>query len=77
MKLNKIWKKTEDRTAGVHFCKKCGDELTSTNKDILCDDCRRKKADKIRNLGLTILSITLSGLVVLIKERFDSTNQKS
>ena len=49
MKLSKVWKKTEKGTGGVRFCKKCGDELTSTSKYELCDGCRREEGSTIRN----------------------------
>ena len=64
MKLSKLWKKTEDETVGVHYCKKCGCELTSTNKSDLCDNCRRIEASTLRNTGAGILSLAaLFGLI--------------
>ena len=77
MKLNKLWKKTEGETVGIHSCKKCGCELASTNKDILCDNCRREIAEIAKNVGLGILSFAALGVGVLIKAWADSTNQKS
>lgn len=47
----------------IRYCKKCGCELMSTNKHKLCDNCRRKRAEKIRNgvlgAGGTALSVLL------------------
>jgi hypothetical protein len=65
MKLSKLWKKTEDGTVGVHFCKKCGCPLESTNKGDLCDYHRRIEATTLRNTGAGILS--LAALFVFIK----------
>lgn len=33
----------------IHYCKKCGCELVSTNKHKLCDNCRRERNANIRN----------------------------
>lgn len=63
MKFNKFKKKTDDNTERIHVCKKCGYELTSTNKDKLCDNCRRQKASNIKK-GATI-ALSLAGTVVL------------
>lgn len=38
----------------VHFCKKCGAELPSTEKSKLCINCRRKRGERIRNTVFTI-----------------------
>lgn len=52
-----------DTNEEVKFCKKCGCELSSTNKRKLCDNCRRERAGKIRNgvIGAvgTVASIAL------------------
>ena len=39
----------------TRYCKKCGCELVSTNKYKVCDNCRRKSAEKIRNIVLMIV----------------------
>lgn len=36
----------------IRYCKKCGCELSSTNKHKLCDNCRRERAVKIRDGAL-------------------------
>ena len=38
-------------TAQVRYCKKCGCELMSTNTHKLCENCRRKKWEKIGSIG--------------------------
>lgn len=47
----------------TRYCKKCGCELASTNKHKLCDNCRRKQVENIRNgvLGVagTVGSVAL------------------
>ena len=47
----------------IRYCKKCGCELMSTNKHKLCDSCRRRRAENIRNailgVGGTALSVVL------------------
>lgn len=47
----------------VHYCKKCGCELVSTNKHKLCDNCRRDRNGKIHKGvlggGGAMLSIAL------------------
>lgn len=47
----------------IRFCKKCGCELSSTNKRKLCDNCRRERDGRIRNgaigAGGTVGSIVL------------------
>jgi hypothetical protein len=63
MKLSKVWKKTEKGTGGVRFCKKCGDELTSTSKYELCDGCRREEGSTIRKTVMGTLG--LGGLFVV------------
>jgi len=37
------------REYSIHYCKKCGCELVSTNKHKLCDNCRRERNANIRN----------------------------
>jgi hypothetical protein len=49
----------------IRYCKKCGCELASTNKHKLCDDCRRKRAEKIRN-GAIGIGTTLGSVVLFV-----------
>lgn len=35
----------------IRYCKKCRCELVSTNKHKLCDNCRRKRSENIKNGG--------------------------
>lgn len=56
---------SKSEEAEIRYCKKCGCELTSTNKHKLCDDCRRKRAEKIRNRAIGIGS-TVGGLLLLV-----------
>lgn len=44
----------------IRYCKKCGCELMSTNKHKLCDSCRRKRAENIRNGVLGAVGALLS-----------------
>ena len=69
MKLSKLWEKAEGGTVGVHYCKKCGCPLTSTNKDKLCDNCRRIKASTIRNTGLGLSGLFLVAIGFLFKRK--------
>ena len=41
------------------FCKKCGAPLRSANKHKRCDNCRRDRARKIREIGGGLLSLGL------------------
>ena len=34
----------------IRYCKKCGCELTSTNKKKLCENCRRNKNGVVKNI---------------------------
>lgn len=43
-------------------CKKCGNPLTSTSKYKYCDNCRREKAKKRREIGGTALSLCIAAL---------------
>ena len=45
----------------IRYCKKCGCELSSTNKNKLCDNCRIERAVKIRNGTLGVG--TVGGIV--------------
>ena len=40
----------------IRYCKKCGCELTSTNKKKLCENCRRDKNGLIKKFGWTIVN---------------------
>ena len=50
-------------TKSIRYCKKCGCELMSNNKKNLCENCRLKKNQNIKNAligtGGTVLSIVL------------------
>lgn len=50
-------------------CKKCGDPLRSTSKYKYCDNCRREKAKRRKEIGGTALSlaIMIAGSVPVIK----------
>ena len=48
----------------IRYCKKCGCELTSTNKRKLCENCRRARNKKIRELVVGVGS-TAVGLVLI------------
>lgn len=54
-------------------CKKCGDPLTSTNKHKYCDNCRREKAKKCREICGTFLSLGIAvlGCVPVFKHFVD------
>jgi len=49
----------------IRYCKKCGCELVSTNKHKLCDNCRRARAEKIRN-GLMGVGAAAGSFVLFI-----------
>lgn len=44
------------------YCKKCGEELPSTEKHKLCINCRRMRGSKIRKIGLAIAAFVVSCL---------------
>ena len=50
----------------IRYCKKCGCELMSTNKHKLCDSCRRKRAENIRNGLLGAGGTALSFLLIVV-----------
>ena len=52
----------------IHYCKKCGCELASTNKHKLCDNCRRERNANIRNgvLG-AVCTVGSIALFIVIK----------
>ncbi len=68
--------KTKANDNEIHYCKKCGCELVSTNKHKLCDHCRHSRIEKIRNgvlgFGGTVLSI---GLFVLTQGKHGGTKK--
>lgn len=39
------------------YCKKCGEELPSTEKHRLCINCRRKRGARIRNTAFTLAAL--------------------
>ncbi|MBP3761847.1 MAG: hypothetical protein J6I55_10340 [Ruminococcus sp.] len=41
----------------IRYCKKCGCELTSTNKKKLCENCRRNKNGVVKNIGAALLGV--------------------
>ena len=49
----------------IRYCKKCGCELSSTNKHKLCDTCRRERAAKIRNGALGAVG-TLGSIALFV-----------
>ena len=49
----------------IRYCKKCGCELSSTNKHKLCDNCRRERAAKIRNGALGAVG-TLGSIALFV-----------
>lgn len=56
---------SNNKDTEIRYCKKCGCELASTNKHKLCDDCRRKRAEKIRN-GVVGVGTPLGGIVLFV-----------
>jgi predicted amidophosphoribosyltransferase len=69
MKFSQFWKKQEDRTVEVHYCKQCGAELASTNKDELCDNCRRTTASNLRTALGAVGGLLLLAIGILIKRK--------
>lgn len=41
-------------TPEIRYCKKCGCELTSTNKKKLCENCRRTRNKTIKDTAIGI-----------------------
>ncbi|MCD8148834.1 MAG: hypothetical protein LUE92_04555 [Clostridiales bacterium] len=41
---------TKNGEKEIRYCKKCGCELVSTNKNKLCDHCRRERSTNIRKV---------------------------
>lgn len=52
------------------ICKKCGAPLRSTSKYKYCDNCRREKAKRRKDIGGTVLSlgIMVAGIKHVIKK---------
>lgn len=67
--MNKFWKKTDDKTADFHYCKKCGCELISTNKSKLCDKCRRDQASIISNAKKVAAGILVSVVLAVMRKK--------
>lgn len=69
---------TKNKTANnseIRYCKKCGCELSSTNKHKLCDNCRRERAAKIRYGAVgTVGSIAL---FVITRGKYGSGGTKA
>lgn len=62
----------------IRYCKKCGCELSSTNKHKLCDNCRRERAAKIRNGALGAVGILGSiAISVVIKGKLGGGGTKA
>ena len=51
----------------IRYCKKCGCELSSTNKHKICDNCRRERAVKIRNGALGAVGAGSIALFVITR----------
>ena len=53
-------------THEVRYCRKCNCELMSTNKKGLCEDCRRKRNKKLKEIacacGGAVSSIVLAAV---------------
>lgn len=49
----------------IRYCKKCGCELVSTNKNKLCENCRRNRNQTIKNTTLGI-GCTVAGVVIFV-----------
>ena len=41
----------------IRYCKKCGCELMSTNKNKLCENCRRIRNQKYKKRGAVVAAI--------------------
>ena len=67
------------RNQRIHYCRKCGCELMSTNKYRLCDYCRQKRMETIRKWALIVLGITVSGVAVetIEKKNHDDKEKKN
>ncbi len=52
----------------VRHCKKCGCELASTNKNKLCDNCRREKVANIRK-GILAAGSAVGGVLFFIVKK--------
>ena len=60
----------------TRYCKKCGCELMSTNKKKLCENCRRKRNEKIRNGALGIGSTAAAVTIAFLKHGKGGNNKK-
>ncbi len=47
-------------------CKKCKRPLPEWSKEKLCENCRGKKAQTIKNIGKTILTIGGTALSIVV-----------
>lgn len=48
----------------IKYCKKCGCELSSTNKHKLCDNCRRERAGTARKVLVGVGTLGSAALFI-------------
>ena len=49
----------------IRYCKKCGCELVSTNKNKLCENCRRTRNQGIKKIGGTLAVLGVVALAAI------------
>ena len=69
MKMEEMMMSKNKELSSVHYCKKCGCELVSTNKHKLCDNCRRECRDNIKKgmgglVGIGGIAVTVLPFIV-------------
>lgn len=61
----------------MSFCKKCGCELTSTNKRKLCDNCRRERFAKVKKGAKSFVGLAGTAVLVLSRTGIPGSGKKS
>ncbi len=52
----------------IRYCKECGCELMSTNKNELCENCRRKRNKKFSDGLLPTVAFVASVAIAIIRK---------
>ncbi len=67
---------TMSDVSNMRYCKKCGRELMSTNKKKLCQNCRRKRSQNIKNVVVGIGTAVGGFTTLFIGKKFNWLKRK-
>lgn len=59
----------------IKYCKKCGCELSSTNKHKLCDNCRRERAGTARKVLVGVGTLGSVALFIITNGKHGGGNK--